>query len=135
MKKFVAPALIVFILIGLTQCHNGSDSKIVGVWQLQEMVINGTKLQGSSLGNWLWEFNGAGGYLSDVAGMREKGRYTLKDGQISLQITTEKNRPAQVYKVARLDSVELDLLSVENVNKQSLRFLRRKVSEVTVDKD
>jgi hypothetical protein len=135
MKKLIAPVLGLLILIGLTQCRSSQEKKIVGVWQLQELVINGTTLQGSSLGNWLWEFNDAGGYLTEVAGVREKGRYTLKGDALNLKITTEKDRPDQVYKVARLDSIELDLLSIENVNKQSMRFLRRKVSEVTGDKD
>ncbi len=135
MKKLIAPFLGFILLLSLTQCRTSTENKIVGVWQLQQMVINGTVLQGSSLGNWLWEFNDAGGYLTDVAAMREKGLYAIKDSLLTLKLVTEKNRPDQVYKITRLDSLELDLVSTEIANKQSLRFLRRKVSEVTGEKD
>jgi len=136
MRKFIVPILGIIIMMGLTQCHSNSEKKIVGVWQLKELVVNGTVLQGSSLGNWLWEFNEAGGYLTDVAGMREKGTYTLKDSILSLKLVTEKSQPKQVYKVARLDSVELDLIANDANNRQSLRFIKRKVSDVVGgDKD
>jgi hypothetical protein len=135
MRRFILPVLGFMLVLSLTQCGNKAENKIVGVWQLEDMVVNGTILQGNALGNWLWEFNRDGGYLTDIAGIREKGVYTLKDGKLALKITSEKKKLDQVYTVARLDSVELDLHSIDTANNQTLRFMRRKAEDVAVDKD
>jgi len=129
MRRFALPAFALLILLGLDQCH-GEKQKIVGVWQLQTMVVNGTTIPGNSLGTWLWEFNESGGYLTDVAGMREKGLYTLTADQLSLKHDPAKKLPDQLYKVAKLDTAILDLQSTDPGNSTSLHFFKRKVSEV-----
>ena len=135
MRKFISSFLTAMLLLGLTQCHNKSENKLVGVWQLQDLTINGTTLKGNSLGNWLWEFNASGGYLSEIAGMRKKGVYTFKDNMLLLNLDPAKKEPDQSYKVTKLDSVEMELISTDTLNKSSLRFLKRKVSDVSEDKD
>lgn len=136
MRKFGFPLLVLFLLSGLTQCHNAAKKKLVGIWQLENMAINSTVLSGNSLGTWLWEFNDAGGFLTDVAGMREKGRYTLSDSTLTLKVTIPHIRPGQVYRVAKLDSAEMDLVSAEVQNKSTLHFVKRKLGDVTKeDKD
>jgi hypothetical protein len=133
--KLIGFILTVMLISGLTQCGHKEQSKMVGVWQLDEMVVNGTMLKGNSLGKWLWEFNASGGFLSDIAGVREKGHYGLKDSVLTLKILVPKDGPSQVYRVIKLDSAELDLFSYENRNKSTLRFIKRKMGDVAVDKD
>ena len=129
MRKLRIPIFILLILLGLTQCHNEKE-KIVGVWQLQTMVVNGTTIPGSSLGTWLWEFNESGGYLTDVAGMREKGIYTLTGDQLSLKHPASKKLPDQFYKITKLDTTTLNLQSTDPGSSTSLHFFKRKASEV-----
>jgi len=135
MRKLYVPILGLFVLLGLAQCHSKAEKDLVGVWQLQQMKVGSTTLPGSSMGNWLWEFNEAGGYLADVAGMREKGFYTLKDSSLTLQLGKDKSKPGQVYKITRLDAVELDLVSNEKQTTSELRFKKRSVGDVNQDKD
>jgi len=134
MKRLFFPALVLIIL-GLSQCHSKEQKNIIGVWQLQQITVNGTTIPGGSMGNLLWEFNEAGGYLTDVGGMREKGLYTLKDSVLTLKLGKDKNRPAQVYKVARLDSVLLDINFSDNRTNSSMRFLKRSAGDFNQDKD
>jgi hypothetical protein len=124
MKKISISVLLVVILI--TGCQNKQKDKLEGIWQLRTLEINGTVLQGSSLGNWKWEFNEEGGYLTDVAGVREKGLYTLKENTLTLKSVTHKERPEQVLNIVHLDSLQLDLLSADEKNKSSLHFLKMK---------
>ena len=86
------------------------------------------------MGSWLWEFNDAGGFLTDIGGMREKGVYTCKDSILTLRLTSGKDKPNQIYTVTRLDTSELDI-KLRNDNKISYRFIRRNVKEVTGEKD
>jgi hypothetical protein len=134
--KLIGVFVLLLLLMGLTQCKSKIEKNLVGVWQLQTLVINGAALKGNSLGNWLWEFNAQGGYLTDIAGMREKGKYTLKDSILTLKIMIPKDGPTQVYRVIKLDSAQLDLFYYENRNKSTLHFVRRKVGDVVgEDKD
>ena len=128
MKKISISFLLAVIF--LTGCHNKQKDKLEGIWQLRTLEINGTVLQGSSLGNWKWEFNEEGGYLTDVAGVREKGLYTLKENTLTLKSVTHKERPEQVLSIVRLDSLQLDLLSADEKNKSSLHFLKMKENGV-----
>lgn len=129
--KLTGVIVLLVLLVSLTQCKSKFERNLVGVWQLQELVINGASLKGNSLGNWLWEFNDAGGYLTDVAGMREKGRYALKDSVLTLKIMIPKDGPTQIYRVLKLDTAALELFSYENRNKTTLRFVKRKINEVS----
>ena len=137
MKRQLISFLTGLILIlCLTQCGNKDAKNLVGVWQLQQMNINGAVLSGKSLGNWLWEFNAVGGYLTDIAGMREKGKYYLKDSVLTLKIMMPKDGPTQVYKIVKLDSMQLDLFYYENRNRSTLHFIKRQVGDVKAeDKD
>jgi hypothetical protein len=129
MRRINGSVFTLLILLGLTQCHN-ERQKIKGVWQLQTMVVNGTTIPGTSLGMWLWEFNQSGGYLTDVAGMREKGLYTLTGDQLTLKHAPAKKLPDQVYKVIKLDTAELDLQPTDQGSSTNLHFIKRKTTEV-----
>lgn len=124
MKKAVV--LIAFVsLLFFTQCNQRGDEKLTGVWQLEQMNINGTEMDGQSLGVWLWEFNREGGFLSNVAGNTEKGWYKLANNKLTVQITSEENRAEQVYSVSKLDSASFEIITTEGKNNGTLRFVRR----------
>jgi len=134
MRKYI---LFILLLTGglfLSQCHNREKQRLVGVWKLNDLDINGTRMTGASLGSWMWEFNAQGGYLVDVSGQREKGVYKLNKDQLTVQITTAPNRPEATYTIARLDSVQMVLSSITDKNKSTLSFVRMRAAGV-VDND
>jgi len=128
MKK-ISIGLVIALLV-ITGCQNKHKDKLEGIWQLKTLEVNGTTLQGNSLGNWKWEFNEEGGYLTDVAGAREKGLYTLKADTLKLKSVTYKDRPEQSLIIVQLDTVQMDLVSADANNRSSLHFLRLKESEL-----
>ena len=73
MKKSFSLITIVALAGLLVQCAHKGDKKLEGIWQLNSMSMNGTRISGTDLGIWLWEFNEEGGYLTIVAGAKEKG--------------------------------------------------------------
>ena len=125
------------LLISVASCSDKKREQLAGIWHLQLMDINGTQLQGSALGNWLWEFNMEGGYLTDIAGAREKGRYEMKESQLKLQpvMSNESSRPGQTFTIAKLDSLHMNLVSIDGKNKTALYFTKIKASEVVGEKD
>lgn len=123
MKKYILITAAALLVLLLTRCGN-EKRHIAGIWKLTEMEINGTVLQGSSLGNWLWEFNDEGGYLFNVSGAVEKGKYDLTGNELSLKSVTVKERPVQKYVVTLLDSVSMELTAVSEQNKTNLKFVK-----------
>lgn len=126
MKKNFGWIGVILLGLFLSQCTNKENEKIVGIWQLEQMNINGTNMDGHSLGEWLWEFNEDGGYMTNVGGETEKGWYKLKDKELKIKITTVENREEQIYLVNLLDSAHLELASTGNENKATIRFLKWK---------
>ena len=118
----------------LPGCNQNDKSKLVGVWKLQLMDINGTKLQGSSLGNWMWEFNKEDGYLSDIAGAKEKGMYKLSGAKLTIMPVKAEKWPERVLTISKLDSTELHVEAIGEKNKSSMWFIRIKDNAV-VEKD
>jgi hypothetical protein len=132
MKKLISSAaILIFLLAG---CHNKGKEKLTGIWKLEVMDINNTALRGSSLGNWLWEFNEEGGYLVNVAGAVEKGTYKIDKDKLTMKPVTPAERPEQIYSIAKLDSVSLNLVTASEKNKTSLFFMKVKGEDV-VEKD
>lgn len=126
MKKHTGWLGLILLCLFLSQCANKEHEKIVGIWQLEQMNINGTNMDGHSLGEWLWEFNEDGGYMTNVGGETEKGWYKLKDKELKIKITTVENREEQIYLVNLLDSAHLELTSSGDKNKATIRFLKWK---------
>ena len=134
MRNKITVAGILLLTLLLVQCNRERKEKLEGIWRLRTLEINGTVISGTSLGDWKWEFNEEGGYLTDVAGAREKGSYTLKGNQLSMKSVTHSERPAQVYQIALIDSVQLNLVTDDAKNKSSLHFIKLKTGGV-VDND
>ncbi len=129
MKNAINYSVIILVSLLLVQC-NQKPTPIAGIWKMTEMDINGTVMQGTSLGNWMWEFNDEGGYLFNVSGAVEKGRYELTNAQLVLESVTVKGRPPQTYAVTLLDSTKLHLNAVGGENKTSLKFVKISGEEV-----
>ncbi len=115
---------LVLISFLLMQCNNKPTQLIEGSWQLQTLEINGTVLQGNTLGNWNWQFDNDGNYNSTVGKAKETGTYTLSESKLTLKSITYSKRPEQVLLVTELDSVQMNLVTAYEKNKTSLRFLK-----------
>lgn len=133
MKKTIYLLAISFILIALTQCRNKQQKQLIGIWKLDVMEVNGTEISGSSLGEWMWEFNEEGGYLVMVAGAKEKGKYSIKDGKLSMKSVTVAEKPETVYEITRLDSALMDLTAAGEKNTSHLHFIKIDKGETEED--
>jgi len=107
-----------------------TKQKLLGIWQLQWMEVNGSHLAGNSVGNWLWEFNSEGGYLHNVAGAKEKGIYKLDGKKLMLIPVMGKARVEHDYNIVTIDSVEMDLVLIDKQSKSELYFLKKAASAV-----
>lgn len=124
MKKVLFILVVIISTLTAAQCKTGQKNNLVGIWKLEHMEVNGTIIYGHSLGNWLWEFNDEGGYLTDVAAVREKGRYTLSAKTLTLKAVTTKNKAPQSYNIVKLDSTTLHISSTANGTKTDLYFIK-----------
>lgn len=130
MKKICLTTCIALAILFFTSCQNKAKEKLTGVWKLEIMDINNTPLQGSAFGRWLWEFNEEGGYLINVDGAVEKGRYIVDKDKLTLKSVTQKERPDQVFTIAKLDSANMNLVSATDKNTTSLTFIKLESGEV-----
>jgi hypothetical protein len=111
-------------LLFVTQCRSKQEKQLVGIWKLEVMEINGTEISGASLGEWLWEFNDEGGYLVMVAGAKEKGKFNVRAGKLTMKSVTIKDRPETSYEITQLDSASLKLKAISDKNSSSLTFIK-----------
>ncbi|MFN8323773.1 MAG: hypothetical protein U0T74_14010 [Chitinophagales bacterium] len=121
-KKSIIITLV--IMVFAAACNNKKNEALTGIWKLKTMDVNGVSIQGEALGNWLWEFNDEGGYMINVAGAIEKGKYNYDGKKLILKSLTSKDRPEQTYNVVQLDSVSMLLSSVTDNNTSKLNFIK-----------
>ncbi len=129
--KYLIPAVIALLL--LAQCKNETAEKLNGIWQVDKAEVNGTTIDGSTVGAWLWEFNDEGGYLIIAAGAKDKGTFKLSGKNLTLKSQTFKERAETVYQIQAIDSVNLVLYSESNNNKSTFRFIRKGEGEIGED--
>lgn len=108
----------------LTQCNSKETEKLTGIWRLNYLEVNGTKLDAEALGKPMWEFNNKGGYLINIAGAKEKGEYKVKDENITFQSITYKEKAAQTFLITTLDSTTLKFESNTTNNKVVIEFAK-----------
>ena len=128
MKKLIFLSTCCAAIVLLTQCTNPTKKKLEGIWRLQIMKVDSTVLSGPALGDWKWEFNEADGYLTDIAGAREKGFYSVKGDQLTLKSITNKERPEQTLVINHIDSLQLDLTTSDK--KSIMHFLKLKEKDL-----
>jgi hypothetical protein len=126
--------MVAIVLLLITSCGK-NKAAITGIWQLRQMEVHGTSINGNSLGDWLWEFNKEGQYLTDIAGAKEKGSFKLTGKQLTMQPVSSANRPTVIYNVVQLDTASMDLVSADSVAGITLHFYKRNAEDVTGDKD
>lgn len=129
--KYLIPAVIALLL--LAQCKNETAEKLNGIWQVDKAEVNGTTIDGSTVGAWLWEFNDEGGYLIIAAGAKDKGTFKLSGKNLTLKSQTFKERAETVYQIQAIDSANLVLYSESNNNKSTFRFIRKGEGEIGED--
>lgn len=130
MKKIATVTLLLGVLMFCIQCNRNAKQNLEGIWSLKNFQVNGTDMSGAALGDWKWEFNDEGGYMTDLAGVKEKGTYRLTDNSLQLKSVTHPERPEQVYVVTLLDSVQLRLTATDNKNSTHLYFLKLKTDDL-----
>lgn len=121
MKNNILIVIAVFLLAG---CGSKTKSDLVAVWQVDLIEVNGSEIPGSNVGKWQWEFNSAGGYMINLSGEKEKGRYSLKENRLSLKSTTNESKPETVFTLVSVDSANLVLQPVSENNKSTFHFVR-----------
>jgi hypothetical protein len=121
MKQKLTFVLLAAVLF-LTQCNSKDADKLTGIWRLEYIEVNGTKLSSESLGKPMWEFNNKGGYLINIAGEKEKGEYKIKDGNITFSSITYKEKAPQTFLITTLDSNILKFESNTENNKVAIEF-------------
>ncbi|HLP22362.1 MAG TPA: lipocalin family protein [Chitinophagales bacterium] len=114
--------LLAVVVLAFAQCNDKPKTEIEGLWQLQQLEINGTVITEKMLGNWTWEFKGGGRYESKMGHSEEEGTYSVEGQMLTLKSETMDKRPAQVMTILRLDSVQMDLKAADEKNSSSLSF-------------
>jgi hypothetical protein len=111
--------LVIVLLIGCTR----SNPELTGIWRVESYTMNGTVIQGSSLGNPLYEFNDQGGYLIMASGVEEKGTFTLDEKLLTYHCTSQQ-KPDQSFRITRMDSVYLEYEAVNDSNQLQVKLIK-----------
>lgn len=122
--KTHAHYLLILAVLLLAQCNNDSHDKLIGIWKLKQIEINGATLNSEALGNPLWEFNKAGGYLINVAGEKEKGKYKVDNNTITLTSVTNPQKQPLTYTFSYPDTLQLRMESNAKNNAVKITFDR-----------
>lgn len=122
----LTPLVILIAAVFIAGCNTKPAGKIVGVWQMQRLELNGTIMTGQSIGNATWEFKANGEYATNMFKATDAGTYTLKDELLSLRSATYKQRPEQQLIITLLDSAALHAKGVDKQNTSSLQFVKLK---------
>lgn len=130
MKNIVLIAIALFFMAG---CQSSTKSPLVAVWQVELIEVNGSEISGASVGKWKWEFNSAGGYMINLSGETEKGKYSLKDDKLTLESITNTDKPATSYQLVTVDSAQLILQPISESNKSTIHFIRIGDSDPKLD--
>lgn len=125
MKKLFFSVCILGSSLFLSQCGNPTKEKLQGIWRVEEVDLNGTVMDATSFGSWMWEFNEEGGYMVNLSGAKVKGTYTAKDKKLTLKPEAEKEQEASVYDIDTLTDKEMQLTTLSSTkNKSTLRFIK-----------
>ncbi|MFN8288560.1 MAG: hypothetical protein U0V74_17525 [Chitinophagales bacterium] len=132
-KKRIYLLLCAGLILLLAQCTNKTKEQLRGIWRVDAIELNNTKMDGNAAGQWLWEFNEEGGYMIMAAGMKEKGKFSLSDKTLKLKSITNPDKEESVFTIQHLDSLHLDLASDVKGNKTLLHLIKAKDGEMEED--
>lgn len=122
MKKTLV--ILAAIILSITACTSKREQQLHGLWKMESMDLNGTVIRGESLGRWMYEFNDKGGYMVDVSGVKEKGKYKLEEKKLTLTSLTFEDKPATTFDVVVFDSVNLELFSKTDNNQTRIKLVK-----------
>ena len=120
MKKL----LPLFLLAFLASCQV-KDTRLVGIWKIQEVSINGATMLHEDIGQPLIEFNDKGGYMLKMGntiekgGIKnpvEKGKYTIRDENF---LKLEPNNAGKPSQELFIDSVAKDIVKYHSQTPQN----------------
>ena len=113
MKKLIVLGFVSILFISASK--NPKRDKLVGVWKLQTMELNGVKMRHEQMSLPYMEFNKQGGFLIKLGGTMEKGRYKLKGDTLSLKFIIPLKVPQQMI-ITKLDTFELDYTTTDSLH-------------------
>ena len=93
--------LISICFLNQASAQEVSKASLSGVWRIQSIQTNGIELFHSQLGNPKLEFNLEGGYLINVSGEVEKGKYSVHKNSVVLNALV----PVKKKVVLEIDSI------------------------------
>jgi len=103
--------LVSLVLLGAT-ARSHKTKMLVGVWKIEEMMINGQKMYHEQLGEPFVEFNKKEGFLIKMGANMEKGKYFVIGDTIML-IPLYPPKPA--HKLV-IDSISAALLKYHSLD-------------------
>ena len=125
MKKLIVLGFLSLLLISAFK--NPQCTKLIGVWKLQTMELNGVKMHHEQMSLPYMEFNKQGGFLIKLGGSMEKGKYKLNGDTLSLKFIIPIKAPQQMI-ITKLDTFELDYTTNDSLHNsikvQSYRITR-----------
>jgi hypothetical protein len=117
-KKYMTMLLMASAFMHLSAQFKTKD--LPGVWRLLSLTAAEQSMYAAQLGNPRMEFNNKGGYMINLAGQKESGRYTCKkQGIIRLLPIEPPGKSERILKmsVLRNDSLEYSITEGEITSK------------------
>jgi hypothetical protein len=121
-KLFVVLSFTVVLLVAVA-ATSPSRQQLIGVWKIQTMEIKGVTMRHEQMGEPYIEFNDEGGFMIKLSSYSEKGRYTLKENNVTLRFLLPK-KPAQKMSITRLDKTEMDYSTTDSTGEVKVKCFR-----------
>jgi hypothetical protein len=121
-KLFVVLSFTVVLLVAVAAA-SPSRQQLIGVWKIQTMEIKGVTMRHEQMGEPYIEFNDEGGFMIKLSSYSEKGRYTLKENNVTLRFLLPK-KPAQKMSITRLDKTEMDYSTTDSTGEVKVKCFR-----------
>lgn len=76
-------------LVMLVACNTSTNNKngLYGQWEMDQIIAGNDTLTANQIGSPIMTFTNGGVYAIDFAGVREFGKYTLTENELTLQDT------------------------------------------------
>jgi hypothetical protein len=111
------------LVVYAVQAEAPLKKKLIGVWKIQWMEMKGLKMEHAQVGHPFVEFNEEGGFLIQVGGKSEKGKYSLHGDILKLNFISPP-KPVQKMVISRLDEQELDYTTTDSSNVMKVKCYR-----------
>ena len=113
MKKLIVLGFLSILLLSASK--NPKRDRLLGVWKLQTMELNGVKMRHEQMSLPYMEFNKQGGFLIKLGGSMEKGKYKLNGDTLLLKFIIPAKAPQQMV-ITKLDTFEMDYTTADSLH-------------------